>query len=358
MQKQNDALERQKKTIKVQSDKIKAPAETNVSRCADLSASTSFTPPRQPRPNNNGVPLPLRPQTAFGAGTILQSQPMPPPTLPAGAYSRRGSEASMANHNSVQNWVSSTPAGNQSNGQAMVPWRGPQTPSPPKRGSNQSTPTRRGSAQQASNAFAQPPPVFGQSSSDPTAMVSQHHARQGSFQKARNAFDPTPIHPPPSHAVFNSSNALVVQDNTSISLNDWNKEFTAVFALSETWAHTFCATPVDTANLATETMHQLKGCSSSPTAIALLSSSKTRAFLVAALINHWLTDDVFRFHIMKGFSTAYDAKFREHMKSLENAQSHIALYRAHATLKAEDVGHMCNVSSPPSSPFSPSSTQN
>lgn len=84
--------------------------------------------PKHPRPTSGDVPLPPRPASTIPSGPVLQQNPMLPPALPASASSRRASLASVTNNYSVQQWVSDTPSGNQNNGQAMVPWRGPQTP--------------------------------------------------------------------------------------------------------------------------------------------------------------------------------------------------------------------------------------
>lgn len=85
----------------------------------------------------------------------------------------------------------------------------------------------------------------------------------------------------------------------------------------------------------------LKGYSSSTHAPNLLSSSGTRYFLVAAQINHWITADVFRFHIVRGFSDQYDAILQTDLQRQEahdlSSSTNLTLRRAFAQAIVDDV---------------------
>jgi len=85
----------------------------------------------------------------------------------------------------------------------------------------------------------------------------------------------------------------------------------------------------------------LRAYSSPSIASTLLSSSGTRYFLVAAAVNHWITSDIFRFHIVQGFSDSYDATLQAdlHRQVAHNQSSstNLTLRRALAQATADDV---------------------
>ncbi len=73
----------------------------------------------------------------------------------------------------------------------------------------------------------------------------------------------------------------------------------------------------------------------------LLCSSATRYLLVAAQINHWITSDIFHFHIVRGFSDQYDTILLadHHRQERHDASSstNITLRRAFAQALADGV---------------------
>lgn len=199
---QLNLVEQQKQTIKVQSNKIRGPTETNHTNRVDLSASASFNyQARQPRPPIGFLPPPPPPLAkTSGHHQIPPIRPtgsafLPPPSAPV--YGTRGSRQSVAPSEAG-------PYGRRGSHQPVVLY-GTRTPSPPRRESVQVTPFRRGSVQ-------------------PSVAPYQQH--------------PLPLRPP---SVV-TSQALVSQDNANSAIN-WSNEFSTFFALTEAWARNFCNVP-------------------------------------------------------------------------------------------------------------------
>lgn len=199
---QTNINEKQKQTIKVQSNKISGPAETN-----HASASYNYQA-SQPRPVNGFLPPPLPPLgLTNGHHHVSPTRPTgsaflpPPPPLPASAYGIRGSQQSVAP-------LEAGLYGRRGSHQPVVLY-GTSTPSPSRRESVQLTASRRGSVQ-------------------PSVAPYQQH--------------PLPLRPP---SVV-TSHALVSQDTAGSAIN-WSTEFSTFFALTEAWARNFCnvPTPVD-----------------------------------------------------------------------------------------------------------------
>lgn len=206
---QTNINEKQKQTIKVQSNKISGPAETN-----HASASYNYQA-SQPPPVNGFLPPPLPPLgLTNGHHHVSPTRPTgsaflpppPPPPLPASAYGIRGSQQSVAP-------LEAGLYGRRGSHQPVVLY-GTSTPSPSRRESVQLKASRRGSVQ-------------------PFVAPYQQH--------------PLPLRPP---SVV-TSHALVSQDTAGSAIN-WSTEFSTFFTLTEAWARNFCnvPTPVDSLPLA------------------------------------------------------------------------------------------------------------
>lgn len=264
--------EKQKRTIKIQSDQIAAKAETNVSSWRNPGAGTRFPqPPGQPR-SFGDVQIAMRPATAH-EGAVPPGFPGPP-FWPASQVDPNGERGSA-----------------QSNG----PWD-----------TKTSSDSRRPSLQTAS---------------------------------------PDPIFPPPWHQQSsNEVRALAITEDplTSSTGTSWQTEFSAFFASTEAWARNYCNVPTSDSPLPSALLRSLKDYSSPTTALPLLESSGTRYLLVSSLLNRWITHDIFRFHIVRGFSSHYDNEFRQLRQGMDACPDQLTVQRGLQQATAEVVTEMRN----------------
>ncbi|MCJ1303458.1 hypothetical protein MMC08_006268 [Hypocenomyce scalaris] len=127
------------------------------------------------------------------------------------------------------------------------------------------------------------------------------------------------------HELPAEMSALVVQDTRAADV-DLPAEFQQLFTLSETWARNYANVP-DTARdnaLPKSLVEALKRLSDPNLAFGLLSSGSSRYFLIATVINNWITRDVIRVGLIKGISPSHDVKIGESKRQIRpNMPDHL-----------------------------------
>lgn len=205
------------------------------------------------------------------------------------------------------------------------------------------------SAQQDPRAlvYAQPPPPYNprrtqttSSFGPPTLLPQQSSAIRASSTSSPDHYLPPPLsrqhsfvgQPLVPFGKAPASNlddeldanldALVLQDSGASDV-EFPTELDQLFKLSETWARNFANVP-DMArdkSLPTALADLFCKYSAPHLAFGLLSSPSTRYFLIAKLINKWMTNEVLRLSMVKGYSAATDDEFSQVKRASERDSS-------------------------------------
>ena len=237
-----DLNERQKRTIKVQSDTISAPT-----------TSVPFDQPAGSQRPPGGFAPPVRPPTRPHRRASPPPRAIMPTPVQRGPVRREESAQS---------------------GQSSDQWH-----------SNHPPTSSRGSVPPQQGPFLLPPPPPRQPFDNPVTALVPH-------MQALTAYTP-----------------------------NWPTTFASFFAQSTQWAHTYCsAPPPPGTHLPTPLINSLKEASTASSALPLLSHPSTRYFLIASLLNRLITPDIFRFHIVRGFSATYDERFAHNRERLQDPE--------------------------------------
>ena len=109
-----------------------------------------------------------------------------------------------------------------------------------------------------------------------------------------------------------TSRTLVVQSEETPQVN-WIEEFSEFFDLTLTFCRNFANVPVQKRDqaLSGPLLSELQRVSHPAVVQGLLSSRETRYFLVTALVNRTICEDIFRSSLVKGYSAESDQKLGE-----------------------------------------------
>ena len=189
---------------------------------------------------------------------------------------------------------------------------------------------------QSSNTYT-PPIVIPQQSSAIRASTTSspdHYApptlsRQQSFvTQSLVPFSTTPV-PQVQDELTANVNALVLQ-TAGAAEAELPTELNQLFKLSETWARNYANVP-DMARdqtLPQSLIDAFCKLSDANLAFGLLSSGSSRYFLVAKVINNWITGDLLRIALLKGFSPKTDQTIGEAKKKFQDKDAQINVQRA------------------------------
>ncbi|KAI4129178.1 MAG: hypothetical protein LQ347_003883 [Umbilicaria vellea] len=202
--------------------------------------------------------------------------------------------------------------------------------------------------------YAQPPPPYNPKRIQPTgaSAPSTLLAQQSSI--IRGSATSSPDHyPPPAlsrqqsfagqplipHGKAQASklddemdpdmNALVLHDSSDADV-DFPTELDQLFKLSETWARNFANVPDSARDRSMpESIVGIFCRYSAPhVAFGLLSSGSTRFFLVAKVINKWMTNEALKLPLVKGYSAATDNEIAQAKKRASERDASIQVQRA------------------------------
>ena len=141
---------------------------------------------------------------------------------------------------------------------------------------------------------------------------------------------------------FGTAPASQVHDESTTDMNalvlhtagateaEFPTELNQLFKLSETWARNYANVP-DMARdnaLPQSIIDTFCKLSNRNLAFGLMSSGSTRYFLVAKFINNWVTSDLLRITLVRGFSPQTDQKIGEAKKKAQDKDAKIHVQRA------------------------------
>lgn len=129
------------------------------------------------------------------------------------------------------------------------------------------------------------------------------------------------------------SNALAIQRPESLQQIPWPMKFTNFFKLTEEWARNYTNAPNRAKDQALPgpLMDSLGRLSDPDQVMHLLSCPSTRYFLVAKMINSWISNDFFHPNVLNGYAKSFDNDIREYRNML---QSNDPVNIRHALLRA------------------------
>lgn len=273
-----------KTTIRVQSDQIQGPRETNTPHRGGA-AGAYWRPPayKQAPPvfpglqtvNHSAIPPPAvhhRSKSFVAPTPQLNAFPPPsfnPPERPQTAFRTESFGQPAQSQVSFRSGSFVTPV----QGQRVAPY----APGPPY-----------------------------QFSSGTSGFPYGHHSTKSSGWLA----DPTT--PQFQHDVAAESRALSIHGDDSSKVA-WSTEFSQFFKLTEEWARNYTNVPDQERDkgLPEGLISAFAKHSDISQVMPLLGSGATRYFLVAKLINSWITNDIFRPQALRGFSRTHDNKISE-----------------------------------------------
>lgn len=139
-------------------------------------------------------------------------------------------------------------------------------------------------------------------------MVVPHRHRAVQASNWRIAEIEAPMQPDLS----GNMGALIIQGDSSPQV-EWSAEFTQFFRLTEEWARNYANVPdrkVDE-SLSQSLIGAFARLSDDSLVMPLLASGSSRYFLIAKLINSYISSDLFRPQAVRGYSIMYDDKITD-----------------------------------------------
>lgn len=132
--------------------------------------------------------------------------------------------------------------------------------------------------------------------------------------------------------------ALVLQTGGATEV-EFPTELNQLFQLSEAWARNFANVPDTTRDKALPRSLTDTFCRFSHTSLAfgLLSSGSTRYFLIAKVINKWVTDHLLKHNLVRGYSFATDNAIGQAKKMASEKETSMHVQRACIELVASTV---------------------
>ena len=204
----------------------------------------------------------------------------------------------------------------------------------------QAPPTYNSRRTQASNSYAPPTlrpqqnSVIRASSTSSPDDVRPPTRQQSFVGQSRVPFSAAPGH----NELPTNMNALVLQTEDAAEV-DFPTELNYLFKLSETWARNYANVPDHGRDqeIPKSLVDSFMRVSNQSVAYGLLTSGSSRYFLVAKLINFWVTENFLKITLVKGFSSSTDQDIRQAKKSCSERDTPIGLQRACLVLMANTV---------------------
>ena len=342
IQELEDTVSRQKRTIKVQSDKISETKEVIPRRTGHDPKTAIFDRP---------PPLYNQSQPTFNQPGMTYNQPQPPYNQPQPAHNQsqpyyNQSHPAYDQPQPVRNqhhlaYNQAHPTQNQSqppigylrpssadpspqNPHAIIPFR-PQSRqihtrsanmlSVPSRGAGTPSPysshgsTMSSTIAQGAMEVYRPPSILALRS----ASYNNSSASQEKWMEETTAR-------PAEGGIGEAMGALTIRDEGSVDEIPWPAEFGQFFKLTEDWARNYTNVPNENQdrNLPDDLFASMKRQASEDLVIKLLGSKETRFFLIARLMNIWITNDIFHGQCFLNFSTDFDEKFHQSSQIPQN----------------------------------------
>ncbi|SLM41391.1 hypothetical protein LPUS_12380 [Lasallia pustulata] len=166
-------------------------------------------------------------------------------------------------------------------------------------------------------------------------LASTQLSRQQSFAgQPLVPFGTTSVH----DELATNMNALTMQTEDTAEV-DFPTELNYLFKLSETWARNYANVPDHGRDKAIPRalVDTFMRASNQSVAYSLLISGSSRYFLVAKLINAWMTENFLKISLVKGFSSSTDQDIRQAKKTCQDKDASIGLQRACLVLMATAV---------------------
>lgn len=137
-----------------------------------------------------------------------------------------------------------------------------------------------------------------------------------------------------------TSRTLVIQSEES-SLVNWIEEFSEFFDLTLTCCRNFANVPVQKRDqaLSGPLLSELQRVSHPAVVQGLLSSGETRYFLVTALVNRAICEDIFRSSLVKGYSAETDQKLGEIRRNIR-PEAGVSMKRGLVKAAADTLSEM------------------
>lgn len=281
-----EIIARQKKTIKVQSDTISETRDANLSRHGGQNPRAAIF--------DHPPPVYNQPRTAY---TILQ-----PPT----GLIHPGS-------------VNSSPQRPHSTSSQLSPFKSHFGQLPTRSANLLSTPSRRAGTPSPYSTLGSTPSstfttgtmeLYRSSYFPATRSPSRNNsaAPHDKWMEPMSAFSP-------DGGVDGAIGALNIHDEDedagTVDEIPWPAEFSLFFKLTEDWARCYTNVPNEfqDSRLPEELLASMKRQASDDLVMKLLGSSTTRYFLIARLMNTWITNDIFKSQCFLHFSADFDQKF-------------------------------------------------
>lgn len=343
-----EIIVRQKRTIKVQSDKISETREVIPRRTGqDSRAAAIFDRPppvyNQPQPAafnqsgmtyNNQTQLAYnQPQPAFNQSHSVYDQPQPVHNHHYLAYNQPHPVYNQPH--AVQN-QSQPPSGflrpgsadpSPQKSHAIIPYR-PQSRQLHHRSANIfSTPSR---------GAGTPSPYSPHGSTTPSSTITpgtmevyrppyNSTSRPASYNNNSSAsqerwMDEESTARPAEGVMVEPMGALTIQDEDGVDEIPWPAEFGRFFKLTEDWARNYANVPNEhrDRHLPGDLFASMKRQASEDLVMKFLGSEATRYFLIARLMNTWISNDIFRGQCFLHYSPDFDQKFHQSRQAPHN----------------------------------------
>lgn len=299
-------------TVKVQSDQIQGPRETNTpQRGVNYRHSPVYNQPPPPY-QNPIVPFHTRPDMLGLTPLQIQSSPtsrhhVVTPERPQTVVSANTAVVGVGGFHANNQWLRSSlqpPNGFHMNDGVLIP---------PSQGQNL-PPCPPPPYSQHPNSLPGPARLHQLSSSTDLPMpYPRNSAAQSSNWRA------DALGPPKQTGPSGESSALVLQGQNTKEQIMWPTEFTNFFKLTEEWARNYTNAPdltKDPALTKAVIASFAKQCNTDHV-MHLLCSGPSRYLMVARMVNSWISIDLFRPEALKGFSTSIDKKIDGYRKQLD-----------------------------------------
>lgn len=129
---------------------------------------------------------------------------------------------------------------------------------------------------------------------------------------------------PAGGVMLEDMGALTIQDEEGIDGIPWPAEFGQFFKLTEEWARNYTNVPNEyqDRHLPDDLFASMKRQASEDMVMNFLGSGATRYFLIARLMNTWITNDIFRAQCFLHYSPDFDQKFHQSRQIPQNDPIH------------------------------------
>lgn len=353
-----DFIARQKKTIKVQSDTISETRDSNLSHrgAQDPRAAIFDRPPpvynqpqpayNQPHPVHNQTqpaynqphPVHNQPHLVYNQPHQIHNQPHPVYSQPQSVHNllqppaghlHQGSNNSSPQrslHNLIQppaghlhqGSVNASPQRPRSTSSQLSPFKSHFGQLPTRSANLLSTPSRRaGTPSPYSTLGSTPSSAF--TTGTPEVNRPSYFPATGSPSRSKSAAPHDRWMEQMSTAyslgggIDGVISALTMHDERECAADEipWPAEFSQFFKLVEEWARIYTNVPNEfqDSRLPEELLASMKRQASDDGVMNFLGSSATRYFLIARLMNTWITNDIFKSRCFLHFSADFDQKF-------------------------------------------------